>query len=74
MRTTVTIDDALLDAARQIALAERRSLGSVVEDAMRALLPRRAAARESEPYGGGHAPGIDLGDNARLLDVLEGAA
>jgi predicted nucleic acid-binding protein len=49
-----------LRAAGQIALAERRSLGSVVEDAMRALLPRRAAAHESRPYhvevfdGGGY--------------------
>jgi predicted transcriptional regulator len=77
MRTTLTIDDALLDAAKRLAVAERRSVSSVVEDAMRQMLARRAAVRDAQPFaldvfdGGAYQPGVDIADNARLLDVLE---
>ena len=40
MRTTLDIDDGVLAAARAIADAERRSLGSVISDlARRGLVP-----------------------------------
>lgn len=42
MRTTLELDDDLLAAAREMAAAERRSLGSVVSDlARRGLTPAR---------------------------------
>ena len=40
MRTTLTIDDDVLSAARHIAEAERRTIGEVVSDLVRrALVP-----------------------------------
>ena len=76
MRTTLSIADDLLDAAKRVALAERRSVSSVVEDAMREMLARREAAQDAEPFvldvfdGGGYRPGVDIADNAHLLDLM----
>lgn len=45
MRTTLELDDDLLAAARAIAAAERRSLGSVISElAQRGLTPARVEA------------------------------
>jgi hypothetical protein len=44
MRTTLTIDDDLLEAARKLAQARRQSVGRVVSDLMRRGLAARAAA------------------------------
>jgi hypothetical protein len=42
MRTTLDIDDDVIAAARELAAAERRSLGSVVSElARRGLTPAR---------------------------------
>lgn len=44
MRTTLEIDDDIVEAARALAAAEKRSLGSVVSDlARRGLTPARVA-------------------------------
>lgn len=45
MRTTVAIDDDVLDAARKLAAAHEQSLGKVVSDLMR----RGLAARRGYP-------------------------
>ncbi len=45
MRTTLDIDDDIVAAARELATAERRSLGSVVSElARRGLTPARVDA------------------------------
>jgi predicted DNA repair protein MutK len=45
MRTTLELDDDVVAAARELAAAERRSLGSVVSDlARRGLTPARVEA------------------------------
>jgi len=45
MRTTLELDDDVIAAARELAAAERRSLGSVVSDlARRGLTPARVEA------------------------------
>lgn len=50
MRTTLELDDDLLAAAREIAAAERRSLGSVVSElARRGLTPARVAVDGDVP-------------------------
>lgn len=50
MRTTVDIADDVLAAAREIAAAERRSLGSVISElARRGLTPARVETDDGLP-------------------------
>ena len=75
MRTTVNIDDRLLDAARARARTRGQSLGDVVNDALR----RELAARDSRPGptipfldgAGGLRPGIDPTSNRSLREALD---
>ena len=56
MRTTLQIDDDVIAAARELAAAERRSLGSVVSElARRGLTPARVATVDGLPVI--HVPG-----------------
>lgn len=75
MRTTVNIDDALLKQARGLALRDRRSLGDVVDDALRVLLVERPPGSEVPVelpvFGGtGLNPGVDLEDKESLATLL----
>lgn len=50
MRTTLEIDDDVVAAARELAAAERRSLGSVISElARRGLTPARVEAEGDLP-------------------------
>jgi hypothetical protein len=76
MRTTVNLDDDLLDAARQIAARTRRPLGEVLDDALRMLVAAEVApsagAVALPTFGGsGLRPGVDLEDPEALAAVLE---
>jgi hypothetical protein len=76
MRTTVNLDDDLLDAARQIAARTRRPLGEVLDDALRMLVAADVAPPASKvalpTFGGsGLRPGVDLEDPEALAAVLE---
>ena len=78
MRTTIRIDDGLLIELKTRAAASGRTLGEVIEDALRAgLARRRAADRRQLPdlptfAGGELLPGVVLEDSDALLDVMEG--
>jgi len=77
MRTTVNIDDALLAKARVLAAETGRSLGDVVDDALRSLLAMRERQPARQPvvlptYGGsGLRPGVDLEDKNALEEVMD---
>ena len=77
MRITLELDTELLAAARRIAVAAGRSLSEVVEDALRATLPRRQKSRRGSRVrlttitGNGLRPGVDLDNSAELLDLME---
>lgn len=75
MRTTVNIDDELLGVARARALSTRRSLGDVVNDALRLLLDRTdepCAPVDLPTFGGsGLQPGVDLEDKDGLAKILD---
>lgn len=77
MRTTVTIDDHLLDQVRRHAAEQRKTVSQVIEDSVREALLRRHEA-ERAPFrvrpvrGGPLQPGVDLDDNAALLDLMDG--
>lgn len=79
MRTTVRLDDALLDQARREASQRGETLTALIEKGLRIVLAQRKAgprrARVVLPVsrqGGGLRPGINLNDSAALLDVMEG--
>ena len=60
MRTTLAIDDDVLEAARAIAEQTRRSLGDVISDlARRGLKPRREAPSK------GSLPVFSVSEEAR---------
>lgn len=77
MRTTVSIDDAVLARAKEFAARHRRTLNSVVEDALREMLERYQARAEVPRVdlvvmtGDGLMPGIDLDSSAALHEVLD---
>ncbi len=76
MRTTVSIDDHLLAEAKQVAARTGRSLGDVVDDALRVLFTQRdtqpPVALELPVFGGGGLlPGVDLADKDGLSALLD---
>lgn len=81
MRTTVRLDDALLDRAREEAARRGVTLTWLIEQGLRSVL-RRPYKRPERPRaelpecraGGGMRPGIGLDDSAALLDHLNGRA
>ncbi|UYM04188.1 ribbon-helix-helix protein, CopG family [Solicola gregarius] len=76
MRTTIRMDDELLAQAKALAARSRRSLNSVMEDAVREMLARheeRADAPIDLPTfeGNGLLPGVDLDNTAGLYDLMD---
>jgi hypothetical protein len=78
MRTTISIEDSLLQKAKKISHERRCSLRSVIEDALRAAFAKeRKRSRSGAPRplktfkGTGVQPGIDLSCSAALPDAME---
>jgi hypothetical protein len=79
MRTTVRLDDALLEQAKREASRRRETLTALIEQGLRLVLAQSRSARERRRRvvlpvsraAGGVLPGIDLNDSAALLDVME---
>ena len=77
MRTTLRLDDQLFSELKETAAREGRTLASVIEDALRESLARRSAQPARTPVslptfrGDGVLPGVDLDDNALLLDLMD---
>ena len=76
MRTTVSISDELLVAAKQRARERGVSLGEVIDAALRRELavPERAQTGPTVPIfdgGSGPRPGVDLTSNRALNEVLD---
>jgi hypothetical protein len=80
MRTTIRLPDDLYRQVRLTAASEGATVTSFIEDALRAALTRREQAPPTEPYQvqpfGGHGPqpGVDLDDNAALIDLMDADA
>jgi len=79
MRTTISIEDSLLEQAREWSRARSCTLGEVIEEALRESLSARRKAGASSPerplrtHGqGGLQPGVELTSGASLLEAMEG--
>lgn len=79
MRTTVRLDEGLLEQARREAARRGVTLTALIEQGLRMALRRpRPSARGERvqlPVSratGGTLPGIDLNDSADLLDRMDG--
>lgn len=77
MRTTVSIDDQLFADLKRRAADTGRTMGDLIEDALRESLARRQHVGARLPVHlptdgeGGLQPGVDLDDSAALLDFME---
>lgn len=60
MRTTIAIDDDVLEAARKLAEAREQPLGRVVSDLMR----RGLAIRQAYPAGDGGVPTFQVKEDS----------
>ncbi|UPK75958.1 type II toxin-antitoxin system VapB family antitoxin [Nocardioidaceae bacterium SCSIO 66511] len=78
MRTTVNIDEHLLAEAKLIAARSHRTIGSVLEDALRKLINEYETRQTGERYElpqftydpPGLQPGVDLYDKEQLAELL----
>ncbi len=77
MRTTLSLDDEVIRAAKRRAAETGRTLSGMIETALRELLEREA--RRPGRYRlrwltvpGGTQPGVDLTDRDALLERMEG--
>ncbi|HUY85826.1 MAG TPA: hypothetical protein VMU77_01825 [Acidimicrobiales bacterium] len=76
MRTTINIDGALLSSTKEIAAKSGRSLGSVIEDALRESLGRRSrggvpVSSRLPVHHGRTLAGVDIDNSAALVDLIE---
>ena len=76
MRTTVSISDELLVAAKELAKKRGQTLGEVIDAALRRELaiPAQRTGRPIVPAfdgGSGPRPGLDLASNRALYEALD---
>lgn len=76
MKTTLDLDDRLLERAKRLAAEQGTTLRAVVEDALRAKLIPRTESGPRFRFGppvvrGTKPPTIDVADRQALYDVLD---
>jgi hypothetical protein len=82
VRTTLNLDDALVQELRREAVERGATLTSLLEDAIRTYLEALKARARADlgpvelttVRGRGTLPGVDLDNSAALLDIMEGPA
>lgn len=80
MRTTVRLDDELLEQAKEEARRRGETLTSLIDQGLRLVLARSTVLRTGRkkvrlPVSrerGGTMPGVDLSDTAALAEVMDG--
>lgn len=76
MKTTLDIDDRLLERAKRHAAAQGTTLRAVVEEALRARLTPRPEGRPRYRFSpptvrGSSPPALDVADRNALYDLLD---
>lgn len=80
VRTTIRLPHDLYTRVKVMAASQDATVTSVIEDALRSALARHEQAPSRTPYrvaplqGNGLQPGVDLDDNAALLDLMDTGA
>ncbi len=78
MRTTLNLDDALVRAAKQEAMARGVTLTRIIEEALRAELTSKPARGEFHldfpVVQGRRPPDVDISDRDALYDAMEEGA
>ena len=78
MRTTVRLNDALLSQAKREAARRNTTLTALIESGLRLALAAGSKKKHSpvdlpvSKATGGVWPGIDISNNAELLDIMDG--
>ena len=76
MRTTVRINDDLLQRAKKRAIDEERTLTSLIEDGLALILAKPKTTRRERvelpvsKASGGVLPGVDLNRSSDLEEVM----
>ncbi|MBX3745551.1 MAG: antitoxin [Verrucomicrobiae bacterium] len=78
MRTTVSIEDTLLQKAREASIRRGCTLSEVVEDALRVVLVSQPKSMARIPVprwttcsGDGVRAGVDLNHSSALLEAMD---
>jgi len=76
MRTTLNIDDQLLNLAKHRAVEQGVSLSTVIENVLRQSLLKpsvveRKSVRMITAAGSGVKPGVNLDNGRSLLDIMD---
>jgi len=77
MRTTFIFDDELYLQVIRVAVEQRRTATSVVEEALRKFLAETPDPMKKEPFyfkpmgEGGMRPGVDLTDSDQIYQILD---
>jgi hypothetical protein len=77
MRTTVRLDDGLLEQAKAAARQRHTTVTSLIEEGLRLILTNERLGRRAKvvlPVSretGGVLPGVDLNNSASLQDLME---
>ncbi|MCK6555950.1 type II toxin-antitoxin system VapB family antitoxin [Candidatus Binatia bacterium] len=76
MKTTLDIDDRLLERARRYASSRGTTLRAVVEEALRARLAPRPKGKPQYRFSpptirGSRPPAIDIADRNALYELLD---
>ena len=78
MRTTVRLNEALLDEAKATARQRHTTLTALIEDGLRLTIAtnhapqkRRRVVLPVASQSGGTLPGVDINNNAALLEFME---
>jgi len=77
VRTTVRLNDVVLNAAKRAALERNISLTKLIEEALQEKLYNQYPVNKKHAVnlvtfkGKGLQPGVDLDDSAALLEIME---
>ncbi len=76
MKTTLNIDDTVMNRLRREAARQHKTMSELVEAALRLLFHERKPAGKKKlrplPYFHGGRPLVDIADRDALYDVMEG--